>query len=151
MALKQETKAIDGVKFETTQFAAMRALGLMGKLVKTIGPAIGVISSADPNTPIDELAPVLAGALSNLNEDDLGRLALEILSGTTATLDENGTLRRIDILTEENFNRVFNGRLMVMFKAVLHALQVNYADFGLGSAPKATESAPSPVAETVSK
>lgn len=148
MALKTDTKAIDGVKFETTQFAAMRSLGLMGKLVKTIGPAIGVISSADPNMSIDQLAPVLASSLSNLSESDLGNLALEILAGTTATLEENGTLRRVDILTDENFNRVFNGRLMTMFKAVLHALQVNYADFGLGSAPAAQESAPNPVAVT---
>lgn len=140
--LKYEEVEIDGIKFGTTQFAAMRSLELMGKLVQTIGPALGVISTADPNTPLERLAPVLAGALSNLKPAELGTLALEILAGTTATIEDDGKYVRVDILSKNDFNRVFSGGLMTMFKAVIHALKVNYADFGFGSGP--TQDAPSP-------
>lgn len=138
MSLKYEEVEIDGIKFGTRQFAAMRGLQLMGRLAKTIGPALGVLSTADPNTPLEQLAPVLAAALTNLNPEDLGILALEILSGTTATMEDEGNLRRVDILSVNDFNKVFAGGLMTMFKAVLHALKVNYSDFGLGGAPKSS-------------
>lgn len=142
MNLKYEEVEIDGIKFGTTQFAAMRSLELLGKLVQTVGPALGVISTADPNTPLEQLAPVLAGALSNLKPHELGPLAMEILAGTTATLEVDGKYGRKDLLSKNDFNEVFSGRLMTMFKAIMHALKVNYADFGLGSGP--AKDAPSP-------
>lgn len=142
MKLKYEEVEIDNIKFGTTQFPAMRSLELMGKLVQTIGPALGVISTADPNTPLEQLAPVLAGALSNLKPAELGTLALEILAGTSATVETDGKFRRLDIMSKKDFDEVFSGRLMTMFKAVLHALQVNYADFGFGSGP--AQDAPNP-------
>lgn len=139
--IKSEEYEIDGVKFTTTQYGGFKALELMGELAQVIGPALGVLSSADPNTPLEQLAPVLAMALRGLKPDEISSLALKVLSGTTATIEENGTFRRVDINGKDNFDRVFTGRLMTMFKVALKSLQVNYADFGFGSAP--IESAPS--------
>jgi hypothetical protein len=139
--LKHEETVIDGITFGTTQFGGFRALELMGKLAQTIGPALGVLSAADPSTPLEALAPHLAQALSGMKPTELSALALEVLSQTTATMDDNGTIRRIDIKDVPSFNRVFTGRLMTMFKVCLHALKVNYSDFGFGSAP-VNESAP---------
>ena len=142
---KYEEYEIDGIKFITQPFGGLHALELMGELAQVIGPALSVLSQADPDTPLEQLAPVLAMALRGLKPEELSRLALRVLSQTTAVLEENNTLKRIDIKDKNTFDRVFTGRLMTMFKVALKALKVNYADFGFGSA---TESAPSLTATT---
>jgi len=140
--LKYEEVEIDGIKFGTTQYGAMRSLELLGKLAKTIGPALGAISSADMNTDLEKFAPVLAVALRDLQPAELSDLTLDILKGTTATItDGSGNMKRVDLMSRESLDRVFSGRLMTMFKAVMHALKVNYSDFGFGSAAP-SESAP---------
>ena len=135
MSLKTESATIDNITFETTQFGAMRALELMGRLAQTIGPAIGVMSAANPDTPVEQLAPILANAMGNLKPGELFGLAMDVLANTSATLTVDGKITRKDILTQGDFDTIFSGRLMTMFKAVVHALKVNYGDFGFGSAP----------------
>ena len=130
--LKTETLEADGIRFDTTQFAAFRGLELMGRLVTTIGPALGVLSAADPEASLESMAPVIAGALRGLQPTEVSSLALEILASTSATYQDGSTLRRVDILSKEAFDRVFSGRLKTMFKVLIHALKVNYSDFGLG-------------------
>ncbi len=132
--LKTVTEEIDGISFATTQFDAFRSLELMGKLAQSIGPAIGALGAMEGDTDMDKYGPVLGEALRGMKPSELGPLAMEILQNTSATITDNGTLRRIDILTKDAFNKVFSGRLTVMFKALVHALKVNYADFGSGSA-----------------
>lgn len=143
MSLKYEEYEIDGIKFITQPFGGLHALELMGELAQVIGPALSVLSTADPDTPLEQLAPILAMALRGLKGEELSRLALRVLNQTTAILDEDGTLKKIDIKDKLAFDRVFTGRLMTMFKVALKALKVNYADFGFGSA-QSSVSAPSP-------
>lgn len=131
--LKYEETEIDGIRFGTTQYGAMRALELMGKLAQTVGPALGALSMADMGTDLDKFAPVIGIALRDLKPAELSSLVIDVLSGTTATLTEEGKVRRSDLMTREQIDRVFSGKLMTMFKAILHALKVNYADFGFGS------------------
>lgn len=138
--LKTVNEDIDGIQFSTTQFDAFRSLELMGKLAQTVGPAIGVMSNMDDGVDTEKWAAVVGSALRYLKPTDLGPLALEILANTSATLQDGGTLRRIDILSKDAFNKVFSGRLMTMFKVLVHAIKVNYSDFGFGSAD--SESAP---------
>jgi hypothetical protein len=140
--MKTDEFEVDGIKFTTTQFGGFRALELMGKLAQTIGGALGILMTADPNTPLEKLAPILAGALTGLKPSELSALALEILSQTTATISADGSLKRMDITDQRAFDRVFTGKLFTMFKVALHVLKVNYADFGFGSAPE-SDSAPS--------
>lgn len=146
MTTKFEEYEIDGIKFTTQQFGGFRALELMGELAQVIGPALGVLSSADPETPLEQLAPVLAMALRGMKPEELSTLALKVLASTQAVIDVNGTLKRVDIVDKSSFDRVFTGRLMTMFKVALRALQINYADFGFGSAP--AKDAPAPQTET---
>lgn len=139
--LKYEETEIDGIRFGTTQYGAMRALELMGKLAQTIGPALGALSAADMTTELEKFAPVIGIALRDLKPAELSSLVIDVLSGTTATVTEEGKIRRSDLMTREQIDRVFSGKLMTMFKAILHALKVNYADFGFGSVTQ-NENAP---------
>jgi hypothetical protein len=144
--MKVEKETIDGIVFESSPFNAMRALELLGRLAQTVGPALGVLATSDMKNAdeMEKMTPVIAQALMGLKPQELSGLALEVLRNTTATIEEDGRMARVDILTDKDFNRVYSGRLLTMFKSVMFALKVNYADFGLGSALKAN--APSPAA-----
>lgn len=139
--LKHEETEIDGIKFSTTQYGAMRGLELLGKLAKTVGPAMGALSSAETGTDIEKFAPVIAVALRDLQPNELVSLSVDILSGTSATITDNNTMRRVDLVNRDALDKVFSGRLTTMFKVLLHALKVNFSDFGFGSAAP-SESAP---------
>lgn len=139
--LKYEEAEIDGIKFATTQYGAMRGLELLGRLAKTVGPALGALSSADMSPDLERFAPVIAIALRDLQPSELTALTVDILSGTSATITDGDKMRRVDLMSRESLDKVFNGRLMTMFKVLLHALKVNYSDFGFGSAAP-NESAP---------
>lgn len=134
--LKYEEVEYDGIRFGTTQYGAMRGLELMGRLAQTVGPALGALSQADMTTELDRFAPMIAVALRDLKPAELSALAIEILAGTTATLTEANAVKRLDLMSREALDRVFSGRLLTMFKVILHVLKVNFADFGFGSAPE---------------
>lgn len=128
MNVKQETTVINGTSYTTTQFPAMQAFEMFGRLVKTIGPAFGVLGTADGQAEIASLAPALAGAFKDLDPTAATQLASDILQMTSATFAGKHLP-----LTPENINIVFSGRLMDMFRVLVFAIRVNYADFFEGS------------------
>ena len=141
MSLKTEPVEIDGIKFETTQFPAMAAFRLMARLIKVIGPAMGVLKGATKDTTLESLAPALGAALSNVSPDEAQSIALEILKCTTAEV--GGVL--IGLTGQAPVDQVFSGRLSMLFKVLAHALKVNYGDFSEGSDPAAPQT-PAPSA-----
>jgi len=135
LMIKQETRFIEDMQFTCTQFAAMRAFTMLGKLAKTIGPVITVLSGVDPQTDIVTIAPQLADAMKDLDPDATTALAVEMLSNTTVTL--NG--QPIPLNSETNINLAFSGKLMVMFRVLAFALGVNYGDFFSAIGPAAAQ------------
>lgn len=135
--LKQETQTIDGLSFTTTQFPAMRAFTLFSKLVKTIGPAITVLSGANPESDVAELAPSIATALKDVDPDAMTILAAEVLSSTSAVMTGPSGAAQVPLNSVDGINLVFMGRLMTMFKVLAFAVKVNYGDFFGGSASAA--------------
>lgn len=123
--VKQETQEIDGISFTCTQFAAMRAFTLFGRLVKTIGPAISVLSGANPDDDVAILTPMLAAALKDLEPEAASSLAAEVLAGTIAIVDG----KNVALNSTQNIDRVFTGRLPTMFRALAFAVKTNYSDF----------------------
>lgn len=137
MNLKSESKTLSDsqgdIEVTTTQFPAMKSFGLLAKLAKTVGPALGALMKLDPKTEISASVDGLAAAFSELDADTATRLVPEILAGTTVTLDG----KMFDFTRKENIDLVFSGRLGLMFQTLGHALQVNYRDFSAGSDPAA--------------
>jgi len=74
---------------------------------------------------------------SALNPDDVPDLVVKILEGTAVLVPDDAGGRQISLNKRENVDVVFTGSLMMMFKAIGFALQVNYRDFRSGSAPAA--------------
>lgn len=132
---------IDGLAFRVIPFSAYHALGLLARLAKSIGPALSSLTGYDPNTDLKDLAPALRIALAALDPAEAQVLTLEVLKQTSVLLDDGSgkTAPRVEINSKEKFDRVFNGRLKTLFKAVGFALRVNFAGFidGSESAPAA--------------
>jgi len=126
MNLKMEPLALDGLRFETTQYAAMRSLTLLARLAKSVGPALAAVKSSDLSTDFG----VIAGALAQLEPAEAASLTCELLAGTVAVLSDGA---RVSLLDQRAIDRIFTGRLMTLFRVLAHAIKVNYADFGLGS------------------
>lgn len=137
MGLKQAEETIDDLKFTSTQFPAMRALPLLGRLVKTIGPAIAVLSEAKLDSDMSELAAPIALALKDLDPNAVTALACEILASTSVILVGPQGAANIPLSSVENINIAFEGRLMTMFKVLGFAVKLNFADFFAGSAQSA--------------
>lgn len=143
--LKSEPVTLDGIEFTTTQFPAMMGFEMLGRLVKVLGPALDVLTGADPETEIEDLAPVLAATLKDMKPSDLSALVIDLLRSTTAKISDPTGGRLIDLGSKDAINLVFSGRLMIMFKVLVHAIKVNYWDFFAGSVPSAPP-APKPAA-----
>ena len=133
MNLKSAQTTVDGIVFETTQFPAMRALELMGRLTKVLGPTLGALASADPDAELDSLGPVLAMALKDLEPKELSAIAVELLAGTTALVQGAAGMTLVTLGSRENLDLVFSSRLFALFKVAVHAIKVNYGDFIGGS------------------
>lgn len=127
MNLKYEETVIDGVTFGCTEFPAMRAFTLFGRLMKTIGPVMIALSRADGEADVMSILPA---ALRDVEPEELTKLALETLSNTTA----NTGSALIPLNSADAMNAVFSGRLIAMVKAVAFAVGVNYKDFFAGAA-----------------
>lgn len=136
--LKSEPVEIAGTTYETTQFPAMRAYGLLTRLVKAIGPALGVLASADKETQLADMGPVLGAALANVSPSEAQGILVEALAATTAVFKgENGAMKLVELTSTAKIDEVFSGKLKTMFQVLVHALKVNYGDFSEGSDPAA--------------
>ena len=151
MARAQKEKTIDGLTFTVQQLPAMRALKLMHKLAKTIGPAMlkalsGAPSTGAPikvgNINVAELADGVALLFDRLSEADVESIMRELFETTMVT--ENGqTFQLMPV-----FDNVLAGKMSTLFKAVQFALEVNYRDFlpALLASAQAVQAAPSSAA-----
>jgi hypothetical protein len=133
--IETKEKYINECKYTCTQFPARRALKLKTKLIKLIAPSIftGIGAAQGPNILDVSLdSPLLGKAVemlvSRLDEDDMVRLILEMLSSTRRDGKE---------LTEGHFDMVYAGNFAELFKALFFVLEVNFGSFfqemGIGS------------------
>lgn len=142
--MKSDEREIDGLLVKTVQLPAMRAFKLLARLVKAVGPALGVLTKLDPSAQLDAVAGEIAGAFASLDADEAERLVPEILTKTTVFIpDDRGGSEKL--LTKERIDDMFTGRLMTLFRVLGFVLQVNFQDFYAGSAPAAPQS-PAPSA-----
>ncbi len=62
--LKKDSKDIDGLSYTTVQFPAMYGFGLLARLAKSVGPALGALSGVSPDTDLATVGPALSTALA---------------------------------------------------------------------------------------
>ena len=128
--VKTEPVTIDGIEFRITQFAAMKALPLLTRLGKALGPALAAFKDLDLTTNVADAGPAIGNALGALDPDEAAGLAADLLASTTAILDG----QRIE-LTPTGIDIAFSGRLPLMLKVLGQVVRVNFSDFFGGSVP----------------
>lgn len=142
MALKTETRDIDGLTVTSTQLPAMRSFALMARLGKVIAPALGMVEGVSLTSGIGALAPALAQLFAQLDGAEAESLAREVLASTSVVVDG----RRLELSRTEMINLAFEGRIKTMLATLKFALEVNYGDFFAGGLSGAAAPAPSPPA-----
>lgn len=132
-----QNKIIDDVEFRTTQLPAMRAYPLFIRLGKVLGPVLTSLQGVSLSADVSSLGPILAPAFSAIDPDEATRLMTDLLVSTRAVIEG----KVIELSSEAGINKVFTGRLPLLFKVLGFAAQENFAGFlsGSGSAPTAPE------------
>jgi hypothetical protein len=123
MGRKQIDSEIDGVKFRVTTLPFGKSKGLLVFLGKKVGPALSALAGS---LTLESAVPALAGALENLNESDLDHVMDVLTADACVVLPDGRTplLCHADVREE-----VFGGRVLLFFRFLAFALEVNYADF----------------------
>ncbi len=116
MALRTESREIDGLLITVTQFPALKALGLATRVAQAIAPALvnGVV-------PTSGVALLFAG----MDAEQTVKLSTDMLAGSTARVDG----REFALIGQAAIDEVFSGRLPTLLKAVMYAVEQNFSDF----------------------
>lgn len=134
-------KRIDEHDVRCTPHKGRPGARLLARLLKHVGPAFGQLrgidmgqlkSSSSLAGDIAAFAPAIAAMFESLTPDDFDSLSCEILSRCAVILPEGGQLKNWDLSKPANIDDAFAGDLMLMFKVMAFALEVNYAGFFLG-------------------
>ena len=136
---KTKEKVIDGITFTVAPFPAIEALRLKSYLMKTLGPALAEAvdvfkgaGNADTDISGESLSGVVEKLTASLDEENFVKLVQRMFRYVTAKgTEKDGTpvVAMFGDNFEQNFNKVFGGRLFSIYPVMLLVLEANYPDF----------------------
>lgn len=122
-------RTIDGVIFEVTPLGYREGRKAFVRLSKAVGPALAQASSggdmADLSGSDVDVAAALSALVSEVSDGDLEWFA-DIL-GKTTRFSRGGD--KWPYLVEANREALFAGEILLFFKWLAFALEVNFSDF----------------------
>lgn len=145
--LEPQTKTIDGFTFTCSQLPGMRSLKVFTRITKMLGKGASKALGAANGSGKDNAA---AGAavlelLGNVDEADVEYVARQLLEVCVVACPEGSGLPSGNVA--QNFDQLFQGRLDLLLKALIFAIQVNFGSFLKGLATSAAAAAkPAPAA-----
>src|SRR5579859_3153297 len=123
--IEPRTKEINGVAFTVRQLPAMRALRMLNRLARTIGPAMASLGASGGTFDFESLATALAKLGDKLTDQELEGITRELLEGTTFQPSDGspgGALL-------PQFDVALQGKPDVTLKLLAFALEANYGNF----------------------
>lgn len=132
MGLKHETREIDGISVTSTQFPAMKAYNLFGKLVRLAAPVFGAMAGVGGEPDADATMTAISALFSQLDEETADDLALKLLASTQVLMpasEQRPQPRILSLTSREAIDTAFEGQLMTMLGAMKLAIEVNFSDF----------------------
>lgn len=129
MALKTDTKEIEGYKVTTQQLPPRRAFKLAAKLVKYLAPAFKYAGNVKLEDDVEALLPAVTAMLMDLDENDLDTVLREGFATTYVVVPDEPGGRMVSLETGDKIDAAFEGQLYVMVRALVFALGVNFRDF----------------------
>jgi len=116
------------VLVKTTQLPALRSFRLLARLGKLMGPALGSLKGIKLKSDVASLVPALMRLSETLDPDEIESLASQVLEGTLVV--SHG--RAVPLQSVDQINGVCAGDLMLLFKLMAFAVEVNFRDFFRG-------------------
>ena len=117
---ESKTEHFEGLAVTVQQLPAMRAVKLSRRLAALLAPLAPALA-ADGDVSV--LGEALGKALEAFSEKDLEALIKEVLEG--ATVEEDGKISPL----LPRFEDIFAGRVLLVYRVLIFALEVNFADF----------------------
>ena len=120
-----QKRTIEGVTFEVTPLGFKRGRRAFVRLSKAIGPALGAADSVDALRQGRGVTEVLEKLLDSVSDEDLEWFADVLGKGTRFSRDGD----KWPFLNESNRDALFGGELVLFFRWLMFALEVNFSDF----------------------
>jgi len=134
--IKSSDEMVGEFRVQTTQFPAMKAFELFGRLLRALGPAIASLSTLNKDMDLRDALPQLAAGLKAVEPVELSSLLEQLFKNTRVIItDDKGRERGKDLTSRGEIDAVFTGKLMGMLEVAAHVIKVNFADFFAGSGP----------------
>lgn len=118
--IKTEDTSISGAIYSVTQLPARRALKLLAKISKIIGPASGEFMAGASSDNDEHFSKAIKLLLSEIDDKTFDVFVLEMLQGTR----KNGVE-----ITQSVFDMEFAGDLNTLFLVLKFVIEVNFRDF----------------------
>jgi hypothetical protein len=121
MGVTQQERVIDGRTFVVSQLPAGAGWKLLRRIAHGVGPAFGKLMGAGSLAEADmsSMGEALATLFDRLTEAEM-KVIIDTLF-TSATVDGVPVLQA--------FDKVFQGEMPLLFKALKFAIEVNYGNF----------------------
>ena len=121
--IKSETRVFEDMAITVQQLPATRGVKLSRKLATVAAPVIGALQGLSLDKDVGVLGEALTKALDQLSEKDLDELIRTLLE--TAKVETEGKIAPLMPM----FDGLFAGRILLVYKVIAFALEVNFADF----------------------
>lgn len=143
--IKTDNRTIGDLDFTVTQLPASKGYPLFFKLLKHLGPVLapllGQFGDLDPKMDVKaalkRALPSIVMALASVDPLVMEQLGPELLANTQVNLPGRGLVQLNNI---GNRDLVFSGRIKTMLLAIVHSIEVNFADFIEGNEPAVPQS-----------
>lgn len=133
MGIARQERVIDGQTFSVTQLPAMRALKMLSRLVRTLGPAAARLMDGAASAG-GALGSGLGG-LAQMNVAALGQAVTVLTERLTEAELESITRELLETATVDgrllmpSFDLTMQGRMGPVLQLLAFALEVNYGSF----------------------
>lgn len=129
MAIGTRTKEIGGVVYEVQQHPARRAMRLLPRLGKLVGPLVGAVKAASNagglgEVPADVLARLVGSLFDSISPDDFEGLLGELFAFTTVVEPDGRKLNLWPV-----FDLRMQGRPEDVLRLAAFSIEVNFSGF----------------------
>jgi hypothetical protein len=116
MGLDAQTKTFDGYTFTISQLPGMRGGRVFTRLLRVLTGAREALRAKDE----ESRAAAMLDIVEKLSEDDFEYFCRELLAPATVQTPEGKLVKVM-----ENFDLLFQGRIDLVFRALVFAVQIN--------------------------
>lgn len=129
MAIGTRTKEIGGITYEVQQHPARRAMRLLPRLGKLVGPLVGAVKAASNagglgEIPADVLARLVGSLFDSISPDEFDALLAELFA-FTAIVEPSGAKLPLWPL----FDSRMQGRPEDVLRLAAFSIEVNFSGF----------------------